>query len=165
MTFWRDVLANFTGDVFAAALIVGFYVGFQWFLRATDVTVSYSWKWKGTDFHPSFDVRNRSGSRTYLAANVAYTKNLGKDVVFFDNESLWGVELKPGTINILDQVAPVPSVTTPALCQEVEITLRLQNGRRFWLKGQGPGQLHMSRTQRIFFWLRSKVEDAAIPLE
>jgi hypothetical protein len=98
MKFWVEVLAGFLANVFAGVLLVMFYLIIQWFLRATDVTVGYSWKWIGQNFHPCFDMRNRSGSKTCLLANVAYTKNKGKDVVFFDNKSLWGKELKPGII-------------------------------------------------------------------
>lgn len=164
MTFWHEVLANFIGDIFASVLIVVSYAIIQWFLRATDVTVGYSWRWEGQNFHPCFDIHNRSGSRTYLLANVAYTKNKGKDVVFFDNRSLWGKELKPGSI-ILPEADPVPGVGSLPQCIDTEVTVRLQNGRQFWLKGQGPGQLHVGRIQEIAFWLRQKFEKAAIPLE
>ena len=47
----------------------------------------------------------------------------------------------------------------------LEVTVRIQNGRAFWLKGKGPGQMKMGRTQRIAFWLRDRFEKAAIPLE
>jgi hypothetical protein len=165
MTFWADVLAIFIGDVFASVLLVLLYVIVQWFLRATDVTVSYNWGWEGTNFHPNFDIRNRSGSRTYLLANIAYRKNMGKEVVFFDNHSLWGQKLEAGSIVFPEEVAPVPKVTSMAECPNVGVTVYLQNGRRFWLKGQGPGQLDMGRIQRIAFWLRQKIEAAAIPFE
>jgi hypothetical protein len=164
MKFWVEVLAGFLANVFAGMLLVMFYLIIQWFLRATDVTVGYSWKWNGQNFYPCFDIRNRSGSKTYLLANVAYTKNKGKNVVLFDNKSLWGKELRPGSI-IWPEAGPVPTVSSQAQCIEMEVTLRLQNGRAFWLKGQGPGQLHMGRTQRVAFWLRQKFEKAAIPLE
>jgi hypothetical protein len=164
MTFWEEVLVIFLGDIFASVLIVLFYALIQWFLRATDVTVAYGWKWEGTDFHPSFDVRNRSGSKTYLLANIAYTKNNGKDVVFMDNKSIWGKELRPGSISWLE-ASPVRGVTSKSQCIETEVAVRLQTGRLFWLKGQGPGQLRMGRIQRVAFWLREKFERAAIPLE
>ena len=47
----------------------------------------------------------------------------------------------------------------------LEVTVRLQNGRAFWLRGVGPGQMKLGRTQRIALWLRDKLEKAAIPLE
>ena len=153
------------GDIFASMLLVVLYVLIQWFLRATDVTVSYNWGFKGTNFYPNFDIRNRSGSRSYLLANIAYTKNNGKEVVWFDNESLWGQELKPGSIQHNNTVAPVKNTTTPQEAIGLEVTVRLQNGRQFWLKGQGPGQLYMGRIQQAAFWLRQKFEKAAIPLE
>jgi hypothetical protein len=96
MTFWPEVLAIFLGDVLASALFVWLYVMVQWFLRATDITIGYNWKWVGQDFHPCFDIRNRSGSKTYLLANIAYTKDNGKQMLHIDNKSIWGAELRPG---------------------------------------------------------------------
>ena len=144
MTFWAEVLAIFAGDMFASIVLVGLYGLIQWFLRATDVTIGYNWKWRDQDFWPSFDIRNYSGSKTYRLANIAYTKNKGKDIIPFDNESLWGKEMKPGSIEFLDG-NPVPNVNSVQDCMQVEVGVRLQNGRQFWLKGQGPGQLHMGR--------------------
>jgi hypothetical protein len=165
MTFWDEVIAIFVGDVFASVLLIACWVAIQWFLRATDVTVSYNWSWKGKDFYPNFDIRNRSGSRGYLLANIAYRRNGGEHVVEFDNRSLWGKKLKPGSIFFSEGVAPVPNVASQAECLGLTVTVYLQNGRRFWLKGQGPGQLRMGRVQRIAFWLREKFERAAVPLE
>jgi hypothetical protein len=166
MTFWSEVLAIFLGDVFASVLLVLLYVMIQWFLRATDVTVSYNWSWKGTDYSPNFDVRNRSSSRAYLLANIAYTKNEGKEVVWIDNDSLWDEELRPGSIRGRDwKIAPVRGVTTTQQAMGLEAIVRLQNGRQFWLKGQGPGQMKMGRIQKMAFWLRGKLEKAAITLE
>jgi hypothetical protein len=133
MGFWAEVFAIFVGDVFASILLILLYVVIQWFLRATDVTVSYNWGWKGTDFQPNFDIRNRSGSRTYLLANIAYRKNKGKDVLFFDNRSVWGEKLEPGSINT-PNVAAVPKLTSLAECLDVGVSVYLQNGRQFWLK-------------------------------
>ncbi len=164
MTFWQEVLAIFLGDILASLLLVLLYVLIQWFLRATDITIGYAWKWEGMNFHPSFDIRNRSGSKSYLLANIAYTRNSGKDVVSFDNKSIWGKELKPGSITYLE-VSPVPTITSVPQCTGVEVTVRLQTGRLFWLKGQGPGQLRMGRIQKMAFWLRDKFEKAAVPLE
>ncbi len=50
-------------------------------------------------------------------------------------------------------------------CAEMEVHVRLQNGRSFWLKGIGPGQLRMSKIQRMAFWLRENFETGAVPLE
>ena len=112
--------------------------GCRWFVRKTDLEVAYNWSWQGINFYPNFDLRNRSGSKTYVLGNIAYTRNNGKEIVAFDNKSLWGSELKPGTIAYLSQVAPVPMINSTAECLTVEVTIRLQNGRDF--KGQGPGQ-------------------------
>jgi hypothetical protein len=166
MTFWAEVIAIFIGDVLASVLLVLLYAMIQWFLRATDVTVSYNWSWKGTDYSPNFNIRNRSSSKAYLLANIAYTKNEGKEMVWTDNDSLWDEELRPGSIRGRKwKLAPVRGITTPQQAIGLEVTVRLQNGRQFWLKGQGPGQLEMGRIQRTAFWLRDKFEKAAISLE
>jgi len=166
MTFWDEVLAIFLGDILASVLLIAFYLAIQWFLQATDVTVSYNWSWKDKDCFPNFDIRNRSGSRTYLVANIAYTRNDGIEIVWFDNDSLRDQKLEPGSIRGRDfKVAPVKGITTPQQAIGLEITVRLQNGRAFWLRGIGPGQMKMGRIQRTAFWLRDRFDKAAIPLE
>lgn len=165
MSFWGGVLATVTGAVLASVLLGALYAALQWFLRATDIKIGYGWKWQGPKSHPSFDVRNRSSSRTYLLGNIKYTRNSGRDVVWFDNKSIWSKELKPGSINYFDDIASVPGVTSAAQCTDVEVTIRLQSGREFWLKGQRPGQLQKGRAQRAAFWLRDKIERSAIPVE
>jgi hypothetical protein len=166
MAFWDEVLAIFLGDIFASVLLIVLYALIQWFLRATDVTVSYNWSFIGQNFSPNFDIRNRSGSRTYLLANIAYTKNDGQEKVWFDNDSIWDEELPPGSIRGRKfKIAPVKGITTAQNAMDLEVTVRLQGGRAFWLRGKGPGKMEMSRTRRIAFWLRDRFEKAAIPLE
>jgi hypothetical protein len=79
--------------------------------------------------------------------------------VAIDNKSIWGRELKPGTITYLE-VSPVPKVTGRE-CLEIEVRVRLQNGREF--KGQGPGQLYKG-IRKIGFALRQRIEKASLPL-
>jgi len=166
MTFWDEVLAIFLGDILASVLLAMLYVLIRWFLRATDVTVSYNWGFTGPNYFPNFDIRNRSGSRAYLLANIAYTRNNGREKVWFDNDSIWDEELPPGSIRGMSyKIAPVKGITAAPDAMNLEVTVRLQNGRAFWLKGKGPGQMKMSRTQRMAFWLRDRFEKAAIPLE
>jgi hypothetical protein len=133
---------------------------YHWFLLKTDVMVAYNWSWQGTNFYPNFDLRNQSGSKTYVLGNIAYTRNNGKQVISFDNKSLWGQELKPGTIAHLS-AAPVPTVNSMADCLEVEVTVRLQNSRAF--KGQGPGQL-FTGFRKYAFALRRRIEASSLPL-
>jgi hypothetical protein len=168
MAFWHEVAAGFLGNIFAGSLLVIFYVVIQWFLQATDITIGYGWKFDGTkdqprNLRPSFDIRNRSRSKTYVLANVAYLKGK-RPVAPFDNKSVWGSELKPGCIEFFD-AAPVASLASLTECTEIEVHVRLQNGRMFWLKGSGPGQMRAGRLQRAAFWLRNKFEAAAVPLE
>jgi hypothetical protein len=133
---------------------------FRWFLLKTDVLVGYVWKWQGANFYPSFDVRNRSGSRTYVLGNIAYTRNDGKEIVAIDNASIMGKELKPGTI-VYVEAAPVPTVHSMQDCLKVEVRLRLQNGWEF--KGQGPGQLYKG-ARKFGFALRQRIVKASLPL-
>ena len=122
--------------------------------------VGYNWSWQGANFYPNFDIRNRSGSKTYVLANIAYTKKNGKEIITFDNKSLWGYELKPGTIANL-QAAPALKLNSVRECLEVEVRVRLQNGREF--KGEGPGQLYKG-VRKIAFALRQRMERASLPL-
>lgn len=166
MTFWDEVLAIFLGDILASLLIIALYVAIQWFLRATDVIVAYNWGWEGKDCFPNFDIRNRSSSRAYLLANIAYTRNDGIEIVWVDNDSIWDEELRPGSIRGREfKVAPVRGIVMPQQAIGLEVTVRLQNGRAFWLKGVGPGQMKIGWIQRTAFWLRDKFEKGAIPLE
>lgn len=169
MTFWIEVLAAFLANVFAGLLFVVLYVIIQWFLAATDITIRYNWRFDGPmnnprNIRPGFDIRNRSRSRTHILANIAYFRE--SKPLTFDNKSVWGRELKPGSITLLDaEIAPVARLTSLAQCEELEVHVRLQNGRSFWLRGTGPGQPHNGRIQRAAFWVRSCFEAAAVPLE
>jgi len=146
--------------IVSAGLVSTLTFAFRWFLLKTDVLVGYAWKWEGPNVHPSFDIRNRSGSKTYVLGNITYTRNDGKEVVAFDNRSIWGHELKPGTISYLE-AAPVPQIASVRECPTVEVRVRLQNGREF--KGQGPGQLYRG-VQKVAFALRQRIEKASLPL-
>jgi|SRR5467141_1248618 len=144
----------------SAGLVPALIFAFRWFLLQTDILVGYAWKWEGANFHPSFDIRNRSGSKTYFLGNIAYTRNDGEKIIAIDNKSIWGQELKPGTISYFE-VTPVPAVTSRHECLTVEVRVRLQNGREF--KGQGPGQLYKG-IRKAAFALRQRIEKASLPL-
>ena len=144
----------------SAVVVSMLYFAYRWFLRATDVTIGYNWSWKGIAYWPNFDLRNRSGSKTYVLGNIAYTKNKGKEIVAFDNQSLWGHELKPGTIIHLSAL-PVPSVHSMAECLRVEVVVRMQSGREF--KAQGPGQL-VGGWRRYAIAMRQRIEGSSLPL-
>ena len=168
MTFWVEVLAGFLANVSAGVLLVIVYVLIQWFLAATDITIGYNWRFDGTmdaprNIRPSFDIRNRYRAKTYFLANVAYLKDR-RPVAPFDNKSVWGRELKPGGIEFVE-AAPVAGLVSLAQGMEMEVHVRLQNGRTFWLEGTGPGQLRMGNIQRMAFWLRKQFEARAVPLE
>lgn len=168
MGFWLQVAAGFLANVFAGVLLVILYVAIQWFLQVTDITIGYKWRFDGTqdqprNLRPSFDIRNLSRSRTYVLGNIAYVKDK-RPVAPYDNKSLWGKEVKPGSIESLE-VAPVPTFTSLDQCMKTEVHVRLQSRRIFWLKGAGPGQPRTGRVQRMAFWLRDKFERSAFPLE
>ncbi|HWZ44271.1 MAG TPA: hypothetical protein VNW97_12405 [Candidatus Saccharimonadales bacterium] len=133
---------------------------YHWFLLKTDVEVAYNWSCQGINFYPNFDLRNRSGSKICVVGNIAYTRGGGKEIVTFDNKSLWGKELKPGTIVYLS-AAPVSGVSSMAECLMLEVTVRLQNGKEF--KGQGPGQLRKGWLKYAYA-LRQRIEKTSLPL-
>jgi hypothetical protein len=164
MEFWAGFLAN----IAAAAAVVILYMVVQWFLGATDIVIGYNWKFDRTggnltNFRPTFDIRNRSRSKTYFLASIAYLKD-NNTVAPSDYKSVWGAELKPGTIVPLE-AAPVQGIASLEECPGIEVQVRLQNGGPFWPRGQGPGQLRTGIFQRFAFWLRNRFEKAAVPLE
>jgi hypothetical protein len=167
MSFWQEVAAGFLGNVFAGMLLVGFYVFIQWFLQVTDITIGYNWRFDGSmndarNVRPNFDIRNLSRSRTYALSNIAYLRR-GKPVASFDNQSVWGVELKPGAIAHVES-APIAGLSLSD-AMNTEVHVRLQGKRLFWLQGVGPGQRRKGLLQRAAFWLRDKLERMAFPLE
>lgn len=97
--------ANFLGAVLAGSLFVLLYRIVLWFLRATDVIVGYNWSWEGTQFPPNFEIRNRSWTKQYRLANIAYARNNGKEVMWFDNKAIWDEELPPNSIRHFDSRA------------------------------------------------------------
>ncbi len=148
------------GSISVAGVLSVLVFAFRRYLLKTDINVGYNWKWEGPHYWPNFDIRNRSSSRTYVLANVAYTRNNGKEILTFDNKSFWGHELKPGTIAYLE-AAPVPNINSMQDCLGVEVKIRTQNSREF--KGQGPGQLHKG-LYRIAHLLREKLERHGVPM-
>jgi hypothetical protein len=144
----------------AAGVFSVLVFGYRWFLLKTDVEVAYNWSWQGINFYPNFDLRNRSGSKTYVLANIAYTRKGGKEIVIFDDKSLWSHELKPGTI-VHVSAAPVSKLNSMADCLTVEVTVRLQNGKEF--KGQGPGQLRTGWVKYAYV-LRQRIAKSSLPL-
>jgi hypothetical protein len=154
--FWSEVLAIFLGDVAASILLVPIFLIGRRFLRVLgliDIKIGYNWSWEGTKFYPNFDIRNLSENTTYTLANVKYMKNNGKELVWIDNKSLWGKELKPGTITHLAG-DPVVGVTSLQRCLEVEVTVRTQDQQEF--KGAGPGQLRMGLLKRASQFFRKR---------
>ena len=172
--FWHEVFAGFLANMFAAVLITAFYVLVQWFLAATDVVFSYSWRFDGTmedarNFRPAIRVVNRSRTRSYYLGNIRYDRLEEKDIrtnLWFDNKSIMGMELKPGKISYIEGgVVPYLNNVPLSHCVKLRLTVQLQTGRKFWLKGQGPGQQGMGRIQRRAFILRDWFDTRAFPLE
>jgi hypothetical protein len=170
MDFWKQVAVDFVGNVLAGFLLLGGYILAQWFLSATDITIGYAWKFDGTmqaafNIRPCFDIRNRSRSKTYYLANIGYLRDTQQQPIDIDNKSVWGIELKPGTITHAE-AAPVKNLTgSLSLLEGLQVHVYLQNGRQFWLRGTGLGALKMGRIQRVAFWLRKGLEAGAVPME
>jgi hypothetical protein len=76
-----------------------------------------------------------------------------------------GRELSPGSITFANNIEVVKGMNSFRDCTKTQVTVRLENGRMFWLRGQGIGQLQMGRVQTIAFNLRAKLEKAAVPVE
>jgi len=167
MNFWQTTWSNVLGGIGAGLFFVLMYLAIQWFLRATDLVVSYNWSFDTvngiTTFRPNFDIRNRSTSRSYRLANIAYTCN-GKPH-WFDNKSVWGFVLEPGSINNSFDITSVKDIGSLSEALALQVTIRLQTGRAFWLRGQGPGQMGKSRSQRAAFAVRAKLESLLIAME
>jgi len=167
MTFWENTLSNVLGGLGAGLFFIFAYSVIQWFLRATDLVVSYNWSWETVDgvtsFHPNFDIRNRSRSKSYRLANIAYTRN--GQPQWCDNESIWGRVLEPESINFEREVGPVKGIHTLEDALSLELTIRTQGERSFWLRGEGPGQQGRGRIRRAAFSLRKALETWMIPLE
>jgi hypothetical protein len=152
-----EIVAGFLSYVFVGWVFVLFYLAIQWLMQATDVTAACSWSRDGKNCHPNFNIRNRSKSKTYLLANIVYSNGADK-LVWFDNKSLMGKELKPGSINEFNEVAPVKITSSISECLQLHVAVRLQTGRPLWLEGQGPEQVVTDRVQRAAFGVRKFIE-------
>ena len=167
MDFWVNTWSNALGGIAAGLFLVLMYLLIQWFLRATDLVVSYNWGYRNDadGFHvwPNLDIRNRSSSRSYRLANIAYTRK-GKPH-WFDNKSIWGTVVEPGSMNHDFTITPVKRVDSLPDALTLEVTIRLQTGRAFWLRGHGPGRMGKGRLRRLAFWLRDRLEKMLIAME
>ncbi len=167
MGFWETTWTNVLGGVGTGLVLIAGYMIVQWFLGATDLVVQYNWSYKTENgvFHawPNFDIRNRSRSKSYRLANIAYSIN-GKPH-WFDNKSMMGIVIEPGSMNYDFKPLPVERVSSIPEMLSVEVTIRLQTGRAFWLRGQGPGQEGKGRIRRYAFKLRNWLEKMMIPME
>jgi hypothetical protein len=158
LSLWHKVVAALLACSGALVFL------FKWFLLATDVTVSYGWTHTPGGSYPNFDIRNQSGSRTYLLGNIVY-KNGGsvRPIIAIDNKSFWEQELKPGSVRFFrDVVDPVASITTSQQCLETKVYVRLQNSRE--IRAQGPGQ-PLGRFWRMLLWLRQKLNTLSVPVD
>lgn len=166
MSFWANTWSNVLGGIGAGLFFVLCYLIIQWFLRATDLVVSYCWKFAIKDgtlvYWPAFDIRNRSRSRSYRLANIAYTIH-GKPH-WFDNKAIVNIVLEPASMNFVEGTA-VKDIHQMIDALRLEVTIRDQAERSFWLRGQGPGQQGKSWMKRIAFKFRRALEKGLISME
>jgi hypothetical protein len=166
MTFWQNAWSNVLGGIGAGLFFLICYIVVQWFLRATDLKIRYNWRYdhNGGDvtYRPFFDIRNCSRSKSYRLANIAYTRN--GQMHWCDNDSIMGVVIEPGSMNSVAG-APVKNIVDTASAFGLEVTIRDQSERSFWLRGEGPGQQGKSGIRRAAFMLRARLEKLLIPLE
>lgn len=134
----------------------------RWLLRmfvsATDIDCGYNWSYDGdmntpVNMRPNFDIRNRSSSRTYRLANIKY--ELRGNIHWFDNRSIMGRELKPGSIEFINGgIAALPRVSSLQECLDMRITLRTQDNKEFVAHGPGQQQSKLDhRMTQLRLWL------------
>jgi hypothetical protein len=166
MNFWTNTWSNVLGGIGAGLFFVLCYLVVQWFLRATDLVVSYCWKFAVHNgmsvYWPAFDIRNRSRSRSYRMANIAYTVNGTPH--WCDNKAIMGVVLQPASMNFIEGTT-VRDIHEMADALRLEVTIRDQAERSFWLRGQGPGQQGKGWVKRYAFRLRRALEKGLIAME
>jgi hypothetical protein len=76
-----------------------------------------------------------------------------------------GFVIEPGSINCGFKPPPLKGLDSVENMLQLQVTVRLQTGRAFRLRGQGPGQMGKSRIRRLFFRLRYRIEKMMIPME
>lgn len=127
------------------------------FVSATDIDCGYNWSFDGTmdnprNMRPNLDLRNRSGLRTYRMANIKY--ELRGQRHWFDNTSIMGKELKPGSIEFINNIAPVPRIALLKECMEMRVSLHTQDGNEIVAYGPGQEQSKLAyRMGRLRIWL------------
>lgn len=75
-----------------------------------------------------------------------------------------GIVIEPASMNFIEG-APVRDVHQIGDALKLEVTIRDQAARSFWLRGEGPGQQGKGWTRRTAFKLRGMLEKWLIPLE
>jgi hypothetical protein len=164
MRFWLEIAAGFLSYVLIGWAFVLLYLARQWFLLATDVTFAYDWSREGGVCHPNFKLLNRSKSRTYLLAGIAYSN--GTDhLTWFDNRSLMGKELKPGALAEFQEVAAVKNASSISECMEMKVRLRLQTGQVVWLNDKARTRLAFNQVQRVVIAFRETLDQWATMLK
>jgi hypothetical protein len=141
----------------SGVLIAAYRWVLRMFTRLTDVECGYNWSFDGPmdnprNIRPNLDVRNRSQSRTYRLGNISYVLRGAHH--WCDNKSVWGKELKPGSIELIDGMATVPRIASLQDCMEMTVILRSQDNREF--RCWGPGQQRSKwryRLHRLRLWM------------
>jgi hypothetical protein len=136
-----------------AVILYSIHLLLKWYAHVTDVTVGYSWTFRenGTQWAPSFDIRNRSTSKQYNLDSIVYLKKNAP--IWIDNDSIFDKELKPESRHYIagEKVQPIKGVTFEHPVQDgrfntvaamrafnIQIIVRDQVGR-VW-RAVGPGQ-------------------------
>ena len=157
VTIWAEIAAAFLAYIFVGWVFLLLYLALQRFIAATDVTFDYSWSRDGDRLHPNIRVRNHSKSRTYTLAGIAYRNEIDR-LVWLDNKSLMGKQLKPLSVEDFQDIAPVRNGASVADCMQMRVMLRLESGRSVWLEGQGPASPRKVEVQRAACMLRDMID-------
>jgi hypothetical protein len=152
-----EIAAAFLGYALIGWLLALLYLALQWFVRATDISVNFDWSREGSRCHPNFEIRNRSRSRSYRLANIAYI-NSSDGLIWFDHQSIMGKELTPRSTHRFVEVSPVRNSSVISDCLRLQVALTLHTGRMLWLNSQRPSKPFTDWLRRTAFKLRNLVD-------
>ena len=157
MSTWTEIATALFVYVFVGWLFVLAYLGYLWFLQATDVTLDYSWTREGDQYRPELELVNHSRSKTYWVTKIAY-QSRADGLVWFDARSLMGKVIEPRSAYEFHRIAPVRNCSSIPDCLEMQIRVRLQTGKDVMAASDQPGATGLRALQKAALRLRTFLE-------
>lgn len=154
---WTEIATALFVYVFVGWLFVLAYLGYLWFLQATDVTLDYSWTREGDQYRPELELVNHSRSKTYWVTKIAY-QSRADGLVWFDARSLMGKVIEPRSAYEFHRIAPVRNCSSIPDCLEMQIRVRLQTGKDVMAASDQPGATGLRALQKAALRLRTFLE-------